>query len=89
MSWFERGRNPTPEALVQLLGRLDSNLSADFAAFLDGEDQTIRRELSLLVDRRNKIAHGLNEGVTPRRAVELTDRAREIADWLVLRLNPQ
>jgi hypothetical protein len=87
-SWLERTQNPSPEALISLMGRFDSSLENDLVAFLDNDDQKYRRELAFMVDRRNRIAHGLNESVGARRAVALADVATEITDWFVLRLNP-
>lgn len=87
-SWLDRSRNPSPEALEKLLGRFDHGWSAEFTDLLEDEDQKLRREISYLVDRRNKIAHGLNEGVTPRRALATVDSAERVVDWFILRLNP-
>lgn len=87
-SWLEKSRNPSPENLEELVGRFNANLVDDFRALLDRDDQVLRRELSFLVDRRNKIAHGLNEGIGALKAATLKELACEIADWFVLRLNP-
>ncbi len=87
-SWLERTHNPSPESLVGLLGRFDATLAREFEAFLDDDDQRLRRDLSFMVDRRNRIAHGLNESVGPARAVALAQVAREVTDWFILRLNP-
>lgn len=87
-SWLERSRNPTPEYLIELIGRFDGAMSDEFRHFMDEDDQRIYREVSFLVDRRNKIAHGLNEGITRSKALQLCEVACEVADWFVLRLNP-
>jgi hypothetical protein len=87
-SWLEKSRNPSPDNLEELIGRFDSDLSDEFKALLDDEDQRLRRELHFLIDRRNKIAHGLNEGVGSGKALALKDIAVEIADWFILRFNP-
>jgi hypothetical protein len=87
-SWIERGPNPSPDALTALTGRFDAGWAADLESFLDADDQRLRREIAFLVDRRNRIAHGLNEGVGPTKALTLKDIACETADWFVLRLNP-
>lgn len=88
LSWLERSRNPTPDQLSELVGRFDATLQAEFLQLLDQDDQRIRRELALLVDRRNKISHGLNEGVSREKALALKAVAIEISDWLILRFNP-
>lgn len=87
-SWLERSRNPTPDALQELLGRFDSQLAEEFTQFMDDDDQKLRRELSFMVDRRNRIAHGLNEGIGHQKALMLVGVARETTDWFILRLNP-
>lgn len=87
-SWLERGRNPGPEALEEAVGRFDISLAQDLCAFLNEDDQRLRRELMFLIDRRNRIAHGLNEGIGSRKALELVEVSRAIADWFILRLNP-
>lgn len=87
-SWLERSRNPTPERLLDAVGRFDDLLRQDLSELLELEDQRLYRELCFLVDRRNKVAHGLNEGITPVRALRSSEAAKEIADWFVLRMNP-
>lgn len=87
-SWLERSRNPSPSNLIELVGRFDSNLSDDFEVFLDADDQRLRRELDFLVDRRNRIAHGLNEGINSPKALDLTLVAVEVADWFILEFDP-
>lgn len=88
LSWFQRSKNPSVDNLCDLLGRLDLNLRVEFEEFLDEEDSRVRRELSLLLDRRHKIAHGLNEGMTPRRALDLVKLVHDVAAWFILRLDP-
>lgn len=79
-SWLERTRNPSPDALAELVGRFDMSYQEDFITLLDRDDQRLRRELSLLVDRRNKIAHGFNEGISRDKAIALKDVALEVGD---------
>lgn len=52
------------------------------------QDELLHRELSFLLDRRNKIAHGHSEGITVRKALDLKRVAVQIADWFILRFNP-
>lgn len=87
-SWLPPGRNPHPDQLSQWVGRFDANWGVELEEILDAEDELLRREISLLVDRRNRIAHGLNEGVTVRKALDLKEAAVTLADWFVLRFNP-
>jgi hypothetical protein len=88
ISWLERSPNPTPEALVVLTGRFDARWASYLADFLDEDDQRLSREVFFLVDRRNRIAHGLSEGVGRTKALALKDVACEVADWFIARFNP-
>jgi hypothetical protein len=87
-SWLDRGRNPTPEALVLLVGRFDATWANELSDLFDADDQRLRREVAFLVDRRNKIAHGLNEGIGTVKALQLSDVSLEASDWFIARFNP-
>jgi hypothetical protein len=87
-SWLERSPNPSPEALALLAGRFDSAWANDLTELLEADDQRLQREVAFLVDRRNKIAHGLNEGIGPAKALMLKDVACEVGDWFIARFNP-
>jgi hypothetical protein len=88
VSWLERTSNPTAEILQALVGRFDATWAAELAEQLDVDDERMRRDLGYLVDRRHKIAHGLNENIRVRRALELKDVACELSDWFIRRFNP-
>lgn len=88
-SWLERGRNPSPEALTTRVRRFDAEWSSHLIELLEEHDQRIRREVAFRVDRRNKIAHGLNENVGAVKALQLLEVARDLADWFIGRFNPQ
>jgi hypothetical protein len=81
-------RNPSPEKLLEWVGRFATEWEVDLRTTLDDDDERLGRELAFLVDRRNKIAHGLNEGITGRKALDLKIVAGEVADWFLLRFNP-
>jgi hypothetical protein len=87
-SWLERSRNPSPENLSDLVGRFGGSLQSELLELLDKNDQRIRRGLAYLVDRRNRIAHGLNESVSRDKSLDLKKVAIEVSDWLILRFNP-
>jgi hypothetical protein len=87
-SWLEFGRNPKPDELVTLVARFDTTWAGDLLDVLEADDQRLHREVSFLVDRRNKIAHGLNEGVGTVRALQLSDVACEVSDWFLARFDP-
>jgi hypothetical protein len=87
-TWLARASNPTPEALCVLVGRFDAGWGQELGDVLGAEDQRLHRELEFLVDRRNRIAHGLNEGIGLQKALVLKGVAYEVADWFILRFNP-
>lgn len=87
-SWLERTGNPTPEALARLVRRFDADLGDEFDQFLAADDQLLWREMHFLVDRRNAIAHGVSEGIGPRKALDLVQTASIVADWFILKFNP-
>jgi len=88
-SWLERSKNPNPDNLGSLVARFDANMSEEFKAFMGESDGRLRREIRFLVDRRNKIAHGMSEGINQTKAVQLKGVACEVADWFILRFNPE
>jgi hypothetical protein len=73
---------------VNWVGRFNATWSNELAELLEADDELLHRELSLLLDRRNRIAHGLNEGITGRKALDLKKTACTVADWFILRFNP-
>ncbi|WP_353963218.1 HEPN domain-containing protein [Streptomyces sp. NBC_00338] len=87
-SWITRTKNPSPDNILSLAGRFGGDFEVRLKDLLDADDQRLRRELSLLINRRHQIAHGLNEGLTGSKAIVLYECALEIADWFVENLNP-
>ncbi|MFC4853147.1 HEPN domain-containing protein [Actinophytocola glycyrrhizae] len=81
--------NPSPGNLSSLVGRLDSGMAEEFDTFLNKDDEYLFRELSALVDKRHRIAHGLNEGVNRNRAVSHYQAACEIAEWFIAKFDPR
>ena len=88
-SWLRRLDNPLPDRLVELAGRFDSSLMDDLTVLFDANDGELRREISLLIDKRNAIAHGGNEGVGSRKALELLKYSRSLTDWFILNFDPR
>lgn len=88
LSWLERTKNPSELNLMELVGRFDESIKFNFDAFLHANDDYLSRELHFLIDRRNKIAHGLNENLNREKALTLKDVSVTIADWFITHLDP-
>lgn len=88
LSWLERSINPSVDNLTRTLSRFDSGIAEEFTEWLEENTGELKQELSVLVSKRHGIAHGLNEGLGSRRALELYGVAKVAADWLILKLSP-
>lgn len=84
-----RGRNPRPDALLDRISKLDPEWESSLRNLLQENDSYLSRELSYLVDRRNKIAHGKSESVTIRKSLTLVEVSTEIADHIVNLMDPR
>lgn len=87
-SWLAHTKNPTPDNLLELVGRFKVELRDNLNTLFEKEDQRLRREISFLVNRRNKIAHGMSEGVGTTKALSLKADAQLVGDWIVANLDP-
>ncbi len=83
-----KSRNPSPENLLDIVGRFDGDWRDELQAMLDANDGRLNQELLMLISRRNQIAHGLNEGLNSRKAVELVLVSKQLADWFIRRFDP-
>ncbi|GAA0225836.1 hypothetical protein GCM10010492_25100 [Saccharothrix mutabilis subsp. mutabilis] len=88
-SHLDHMANPTAGNLCALVGRLDANLADALKTFLDENDQYYYRELAALVDKRHRIAHGLNEGVNQSKALTFKDVAVAISKWFIDNFDPR
>ena len=88
-SWLGRGASPKPEHLVTLVKQFDTSWSEELEAFLRNDDDLLWREVSFLVDRRNKMAHGASEGTGARKALDLTEHASRVAEWFLVKFDPR
>ncbi|MCQ3812155.1 MAG: hypothetical protein KTV68_16555 [Acidimicrobiia bacterium] len=88
VSWLDRSVNPTPGRLIELMRRFDDVWADELSDLLNENDEYLKREFEFLVDRRNRIAHGLSEGITIRKAIVLYDAVQEISEWFVAQFKP-
>lgn len=88
-SWLGHGRNPMPKALERLVARFNLGLEAELEELFSLDGGYLGDQIASLVDRRNKIAHGMNETTGAQKALNLVDAATKTADWFVLRLDPR
>lgn len=87
-SWFGSGANPTPVKLIKLVSKFDPTWSSELEDLFKSDDELLLREISFLVDRRNKIAHGVNEAVGMKKALDLVGHARVVASWFTEKFRP-
>lgn len=88
-SWLGTGRNPKPSNLIDLTRRFDARWADQLEALLKDDDERLHRELSFLVNRRNLISHGLNEGIGTRRALNLVEPTKQVANWFIVTFDPR
>lgn len=55
-SHLYRGANPKPQKVVDKLASFSAAWGGEITESFDADDELIKREISLLVDRRNKMA---------------------------------
>jgi len=84
-----KGRNPTPGRIETLLDSLDNSMVERIRIAFDADDELKRRELKYMVSQRNLIAHGGSDGISRRRALDLSDVALGIGDLVVSILDPR
>ena len=48
------------------------------------DDRQLWDDIAFLVDRRNRIAHGLSEGITVRKAIHLAEKSQDVAEWFIM-----
>ncbi len=88
LSWINKSRNPSLENLLDIVGRFDGDWHDELQEMLDANDGHLKHELSVLVSRRHQIAHGLNEGLASRKAIELALVSKQLADWFIRQFDP-
>ncbi|MBW4078441.1 MAG: hypothetical protein HIU84_08055 [Acidobacteria bacterium] len=88
-SWLGRGASPSPANLVALVQRFDHKWSEELYQLFADNDEFLSRETKFLVNRRNKIAHGLSEGIGARKALDLVESTAEVAEWFLEKFDPR
>lgn len=88
-SWLTRINNPDPDRLIELVGRFDTVLQGDLRKLFEDNDFELKREISLLIDKRNAIAHGESEGVGSRKALDLLKYSESLTDWFIRNFDPR
>lgn len=89
ISGLYRGRGVKPDTLIDRFRDINPELALRLETFLAQDDERLRRELAFMVDKRNRIAHGQNHGLSTRKALDLSDVAIEVGDWIVANLDPR
>jgi hypothetical protein len=88
LSWLARSINPSVENIRNTMGRFDAGFVDEFDTMLAADHGALANDLGALVTKRHAIAHGANDGLGDRRALDLYEMAKKLADWMMRRLNP-
>ena len=88
-SYFGRGANPSPDKLISLVRRFDVGWATDLERTFNADDHRLHREISFLVDRRNKIAHGLSESLGAAKALAFVPATSEVTKWFLATFDPR
>jgi hypothetical protein len=88
LSWMNKSRNPSLDNLYRIIGRLDDKMLDELETLLESDNGALKEQISSLVGRRNGIAHGLNDGLSSRKALEMVEDAKQVASWFILNLEP-
>jgi len=78
LSWIERAPNPRADEIIKLVSRFDSKWAQELEILLSEDER--RTRVNSLLGIRNDIAHGKNQGVSKRQALEYYDIVVEIID---------
>ncbi len=88
LSWLARSINPSVENIRNTLGRFDAHFVEEFDEMLAEGRGELANDLGALIAKRHAIAHGENEGLGTARALDLYVMSKQLADWIIRRLNP-
>jgi hypothetical protein len=86
LSWLERAPNPRADEIIKLVSRFDSKWAQELEILLSEDER--RTRVNSLLGIRNDIAHGKNQGVSKRQALEYYNLVVEIIDWVLDRFEP-
>lgn len=89
LSTVFHGRTVKPHIFLERIKDIDGSWAEELTSFLNEDDQLLYRELAFMVDRRNKLAHGQNQGIGVRKALDLANVALVIGDWLTETIDPR
>lgn len=88
LSWLSRSINPSVENIRTTLGRFDTGFVEEFELMLSEGNGELSNDLGALITKRHAIAHGESDGLGDRRALDLYEMAKKLADWMIRRLSP-
>lgn len=88
-SGLHKGRNVKPDTLLDRIKPFSDEWHKDLKDYFDADDCVVRRELNFMVDRRNRIAHGMNESINRRKALDLAHLALGVGDVILVLMDPR
>lgn len=86
LSWLERVPNMRSGELTKHVHRFGPSYSEPFTKYLLADERGER--INALMGIRNQIAHGKDQGVSLRQALDYYRVVNEVVDWLLEHLDP-
>ena len=87
---YKKWQNPTPDNLKNLLSSISNIAREEFSSYMSTERATIdlSAEIGSMVKERGKIAHGDNDSVTPRKALQFYQDTVQVSYWFTEYFKP-
>lgn len=84
-SQYKKWQNPNPDNLKRILSSISNVASVAFSSYMaNGKDTVdLSAEIGSMVKERGKIAHGDNDSVTPRKALQFYRATLQVSDWFI------
>lgn len=82
------GLGAHPKQLLDFVASFDTDWRDQLQQLLDEDDARRSNDLGALVNARKKIAHGDGDQVTTRKALQWSQTATELANWVIVRFDP-
>jgi hypothetical protein len=88
-SGLRTGLGARPEQLISFVQSFDVEWAQQLREWLEANEGERKNRIAALVGARKKIAHGDGASVQARQALDWSEAALEVADWLVAVFDPR